>query len=449
MRLRPTTLALLAATSVLTVAACNGPDGKTDAVTTAALVEKAQSLGTFRFTAEVDHPEPTEDTTPEGILFDTKPPEDARIEGQTDLDGGYSWFSAPGLDGPAVILTAGDAQALLRSELVPEPNRPATAWVSFDGIGPMLRHLPDELVDGSVALGTTPEDPTGLIGQLRQLGGELEQAGTAKVRGVATTRYRIVLDAEEYRRNLIEQFDEAMTSAPADDDTDGFSPEEFRKSLSKMQPPRVSVWVDSKDRLRRMKTSAGGGAESLLDMRLDLYDFGAAMDILRPADDQITSADTLELPPPTDDGDPAFPDGAEPADFPEPVRSSLSIRPVLEDRAGRCADVGDPHYEGKGSEDADRCYRLGPPALDRPMLLRAHAGNDSREWYVTLQLAPADAGAFDRVAADNLGRQLALVVDDRVMSAPTIQTTGFEGAIVISGNFTQAEAEDLVSRIVG
>jgi SecD/SecF fusion protein len=53
------------------------------------------------------------------------------------------------------------------------------------------------------------------------------------------------------------------------------------------------------------------------------------------------------------------------------------------------------------------------------------------------------AGKFRRITSENIGRQLAIVLDDKVRSAPTIQTVIPNGEGRITGRFSDAEASDL------
>lgn len=47
--------------------------------------------------------------------------------------------------------------------------------------------------------------------------------------------------------------------------------------------------------------------------------------------------------------------------------------------------------------------------------------------------AAEDAGSFDRMAEANLGKQVAIVMFRRVISAPTINAIEFNGGMQISG----------------
>jgi preprotein translocase subunit SecD len=63
--------------------------------------------------------------------------------------------------------------------------------------------------------------------------------------------------------------------------------------------------------------------------------------------------------------------------------------------------------------------------------------------YVAITLDSRGARIFERVTSENVGRQLAIVLDGKVQSAPVIRERIGGGRAVISGNFTLDEARDL------
>ncbi len=72
----------------------------------------------------------------------------------------------------------------------------------------------------------------------------------------------------------------------------------------------------------------------------------------------------------------------------------------------------------------------------------------TREIVVDLQLKETGARLFDEYAAQHYGEQFAIVLDDQVVSAPTIQATRFGGRAQISGGqggFPIDEARSLVT----
>ncbi len=104
-----------------------------------------------------------------------------------------------------------------------------------------------------------------------------------------------------------------------------------------------------------------------------------------------------------------------------------------------------PHKDGSGR------YLLGPSSLTGAGL----SGADSRftnEYVVEFNLKGGDEGAdkFDEIAAacnppSDFCRtaQIAIVVDGTVESAPVVNEARFGGSGIISGNFSEEEAEDL------
>jgi len=70
---------------------------------------------------------------------------------------------------------------------------------------------------------------------------------------------------------------------------------------------------------------------------------------------------------------------------------------------------------------------------------RDHIGRPA----VSFTLTEDGARRFAEVTAENVGRQLAIVLDDQVQSAPTIESAITNGEGVILGQFTLEEAQDL------
>ncbi|MDP8992619.1 MAG: protein translocase subunit SecD [Actinomycetota bacterium] len=100
--------------------------------------------------------------------------------------------------------------------------------------------------------------------------------------------------------------------------------------------------------------------------------------------------------------------------------------------------------EKDGAEVTGR-YRLGPAQLTGRALKTARAEFDttSGQWKVNFTLNEKGSKEFDDLAAKNVNRQVAIVLDGVVQSAPTIQTANFGGSGEITGSFTEREAKDL------
>ncbi len=70
-------------------------------------------------------------------------------------------------------------------------------------------------------------------------------------------------------------------------------------------------------------------------------------------------------------------------------------------------------------------------------------GGNFNEPYVSLDLTNHGGKVFGQITADNVGRRMAIVLDDVVRSAPVIREKILGGSAQISGSFTHAEAADL------
>ncbi|MBL8269923.1 protein translocase subunit SecD [Steroidobacter sp.] len=87
------------------------------------------------------------------------------------------------------------------------------------------------------------------------------------------------------------------------------------------------------------------------------------------------------------------------------------------------------------------------PMLQGERLTQASAGLDSRTGgpVVSFRFDDVGAKAFAQITRDNVGRQFAIVLDGKVISAPVIQEPILGGSGQISGNFTMAETSSLAA----
>lgn len=90
-------------------------------------------------------------------------------------------------------------------------------------------------------------------------------------------------------------------------------------------------------------------------------------------------------------------------------------------------------------------FQLGPALLTGEVVKTASAqfNQSTGSWFVQLQLTGKGSPQFDAMAAANSGKQIAIVLDGVVKSAPTINATSFNGKPTITGQFTQGDAKDL------
>ena len=74
---------------------------------------------------------------------------------------------------------------------------------------------------------------------------------------------------------------------------------------------------------------------------------------------------------------------------------------------------------------------------------RVQIDSQYNEPYVSIDFDKKGARIFERVTGENVKKRLAIVLDDKVYSAPVIQEKISGGAARITGNFTADEAHDL------
>lgn len=103
--------------------------------------------------------------------------------------------------------------------------------------------------------------------------------------------------------------------------------------------------------------------------------------------------------------------------------------------------------EGQADAAEERVFYLlrRQPVVTGRDLKSAHAGRgELGEPIVRFALKPPGAQTLERQTAHNIGRRLAIVFDDRVISAPTIETTvRAEGQI--RGGFTAMAADEMAA----
>jgi len=98
-------------------------------------------------------------------------------------------------------------------------------------------------------------------------------------------------------------------------------------------------------------------------------------------------------------------------------------------------------------------YYLGKAALTGKAVSSAKKNFVSGTgWTVKMDLTGTGSSQWDTLAQQQFHKRVAIVLDGLVQSAPTIQPqaaafSSFGGTAVISGNFTQSEAEDLAKLI--
>ncbi len=102
---------------------------------------------------------------------------------------------------------------------------------------------------------------------------------------------------------------------------------------------------------------------------------------------------------------------------------------------------------GKDSDETMDILITRRPALTGERVKSAIAYFDQQGYGVSLELDAEGAKIFDNVAAENKGRQMAILLDGEVLSAPVLQSDYYGGRAQITGHFTDKEARDLASAL--
>ncbi|MEM9608152.1 MAG: hypothetical protein AAGA99_12075 [Actinomycetota bacterium] len=143
--------------------------------------------------------------------------------------------------------------------------------------------------------------------------------------------------------------------------------------------------------------------------------------------------------------------------------ADLEFRVVLESGPADDPDFGAdlPLLGDAGAATADEvlaidatgelAYVLGPVELDGSIIAQTQALvlQPDFGWTIALDLTDEGGAAFDALAARVAGEQLAIVTGGVVRSAPAIQGGNFGGTLSITGDFDQAEADELARLIAG
>lgn len=93
-----------------------------------------------------------------------------------------------------------------------------------------------------------------------------------------------------------------------------------------------------------------------------------------------------------------------------------------------------------------KASRGGQAALEGEVVKEAHQTFDERgNPAVSMQMNTVGTKMWKRLTAENIGRRIAITLDDRVYSAPVVHTEIANGSSQITGQFTLEEARDLAN----
>jgi SecD/SecF fusion protein len=141
--------------------------------------------------------------------------------------------------------------------------------------------------------------------------------------------------------------------------------------------------------------------------------------------------------------------------------AKLEFRVVHQDSSSKIAEIDgggitEPGWakmkykeqkDEQGNKLPDRGAELvrNRPDMEGDGVKEAFATMDAEGWKVYLNLNGDGSKKFDEIAAVNKGRQLGIIVDGEIISAPVLQTDHFGGTAVISGNFNRESSVQLAT----
>lgn len=243
--------------------------------------ESSRFEGTVTVAAGPEMPEPAEMTLTGAV----DPASDsARIE--LDLsDLATAALGAEGAEGlpegmaglfdePLEVITIGDT-SWMRWPFLGLLTGAETEWVELP---------PEEAgsVTSSFGVGDEITSPTAFLDQLRDAEAEVTELGTEEVRGVETTRYRLLVDLAALSADVTEEERAEL--------------EEGIGGLERTDVP-IEIWVGEDGRLYRysmeLDAATQGGAPGAAAVRFEFFDHGADVEITPPPADQVTPLEDL------------------------------------------------------------------------------------------------------------------------------------------------------------
>jgi preprotein translocase subunit SecD len=105
-------------------------------------------------------------------------------------------------------------------------------------------------------------------------------------------------------------------------------------------------------------------------------------------------------------------------------------------------------YVASCSQDGKAKYLLGPAVVEGTDVTDANPGTrqGTGEWIVQLDFNNSGSAKWAEYTAANIGKQVGITLDGRVISAPTINSA-ISGGTEISGSFTQESATELANQL--
>ena len=87
------------------------------------------------------------------------------------------------------------------------------------------------------------------------------------------------------------------------------------------------------------------------------------------------------------------------------------------------------------------------PRIDNRYVKTAWVERYNNKPYIELLMTIDGAPEWEKMTKDNIGRYIAITIDDVVLSCPMVNGSIASGASGIQGDFSKKEAEEIAKRI--
>jgi preprotein translocase subunit SecD len=143
---------------------------------------------------------------------------------------------------------------------------------------------------------------------------------------------------------------------------------------------------------------------------------------------------------------PTASDATTPATLEQAVAAYNALRCDTSDAA--VVPANPQSYVASCSQDGTAKYLLGPTLIEGTDVSDASSGTQQTtgEWVVLLDFKSAAQTTWANYTAANTGKNVAFTLDEKVISAPTIQGA-INGETTITGNFDQTSATELANQL--
>ncbi len=348
------------------------------------------------------------------------------------------------LQGGVDFLLEVDSSALIRRNVENEQQRLRNAFAEYD-IAASVRLNLDEAQDPYVEVGLErPEDLDYALEQIQDLiSGEFSLRPEGNIREQLQNNQLILRpDAREQLQRIRQATDGAFTVVKKRVDEFGLT----QPIVARAGADRISVKVpgeDDPDKVRETLLRTASLEFRLLhpehDSQIQQFIKGGYVDGAGTGriKDEFVTIEQL-------------PDGRQKktlkrniAGVPAGYTLRLGVHKEIDEATGMVNDAG-------RIDDLVYLVRNFTP-LTGDNLRRATVYTDLQEITdpikVSLEFDGEGADAFCRITEDNVGRRFAIILDDQVFSAPTIQDAICGGRAQISGGFSRGEATDLATTL--